>query len=102
MNLLADSATHLHSAAPLLTAAYLAKQELHDQAWAAQLAKQAASMPDADPLAISFAATLIKHQQGCQLAIAFLRSRLHALPEKYRTGILQRIKQLQSSAPCSS
>jgi len=102
IQLLTDSEPYLNSFEPLLVASFLAHQELNDLALALKLAKKSATQPDASPLAVTFASRLIQKKSGCAFAMAFLKSRLIRLPEKYRQGIKSRIKMLKESQQCGT
>lgn len=101
VDILVHSEPWLNSADPLLAASFIAHQELHDDKWAIQLARQAIKKPDASDLTIGFATALIRKQSGCRMALAFLESRLHTLPERYRQGILLRMQRYQQSKACA-
>ena len=94
------SELYLNSGDPLLVASFLALRELHNDTLAIDLAKRAASKADSSTFAVSFAAGLIHKQNGCELAIAFLQSRLLVLPEEYRQSIHTKIQQIQQSEEC--
>jgi|GEM_PF-6142375 len=100
VNILASSEPWLNSADPLLAAGFIAHQYLHNDALAIRLARKAITKPDASDLTIGFATALIKKKSGCRLALAFLESRLHTLPRRYRQGILYRMQRLRQSKAC--
>lgn len=100
VHILSMSEPYLQSADPLLAAAFIARQELGDQALAGSLAGRAAGQPDSNELVLAFASNLIRGQSGCKAALAFLESRLLTLPEPYRQGIIRRIDRLRESGEC--
>jgi len=100
VTLLSNSEPWLHSADPLLVASFIAHQELKDASLAIALAKRSAAQPDGSTLALDFATRLIHRQSGCHVALAFLESRLHTMPEPYQQGILRRIEQLREDKQC--
>lgn len=100
VNILSMSEPYLNSSDPLLAAAFIAHQELKNEALALSLAKRAADKPDTSQLALGFASNIIKGQSGCKAALAFLNSRLLTMPEKYRQGIIRRIIKLQGKEEC--
>jgi len=100
VDLLAASEPWLNSADPLLAASFIAHQYMHDDVLAIQLAKKAMTKPDASDLTIGFATALIRKQGGCRMALAFLETRLHTLPERYRQGILNRIERYRQHKGC--
>ena len=100
INILSLSEPYLNSSDPLLVGAFIASQELKNNELAIQLAIKAADKPDANPLALGFAGSLIKGQSGCGAALAFLNSRLGSVPEKYQQGIIRRIRKLQQEERC--
>ena len=100
INILSLSEPYLNSSDPLLVAAFIAHQELKNDVLAIPLAIKAADKPDASPLAVGFASSLIKGQSGCRAALAFLNSRLGSVPEKYQQGIVRRIRKLQEGEEC--
>jgi len=98
--LLAKSEAFLNSSDPLLVASFIAHQELHNDKLAIELATKATQKPDAQPLAIGYATSLLKNESGCQIAFQFLAGRFHAMPEKYQQGIKRRIRELLLSEEC--
>jgi hypothetical protein len=100
INILSKSELYLNSSDPLLVAAFIAHQELENKSLALTLAKRAADKPDASPIVLGFASSLIKGQGGCKAALAFLNSRLDTIPEKYQQGIIRRIRKLQEEEGC--
>lgn len=100
INILSKSEPHLNSSDPLLVAAFIAHQELKNEILALSLARKAADKPDASPLVLGFASSLIKGQSGCKASLSFLRSRMNTLPEKYQKGIIRRIRKLQEGEEC--
>jgi len=100
VDILASSEPWLNSADPLVAASFIAHQYLHNNTLAIRLAKQAIKKPDASQLTIGFAAALIRKHSGCKFALAFLESRLHTLPRRYRQGILYKMQQLRQSKAC--
>lgn len=101
VSLLSASEPWLQTAEPLAMAAFIADKELNNRPMAIDLAKRAIAKPDVSGLTIAFAARLIKNENGCSVALAFLSSRLQTLPERYHQGIVRRIKQLRESEECS-
>lgn len=100
VDLLASSEPWLNSADPLLAASFIAHQYMHDDALAIRLARRAIKKPDASDLTIGFATALIRKKGGCKMALAFLETRLHTLPERYRQGILRRIQRYRQHKDC--
>lgn len=100
INILSMSEPYLNSSEPLLVAAFIAHQELKDSMLAVSLARRAAEKPDSSALTLGFATNLIRGQSGCNAALAFLYSRLDAMPAEYRQGISRRIKRLQEGEGC--
>jgi hypothetical protein len=100
IHILSLSEPYLNSSDPLLAAAFIAHQELKDDVQAISLAKRAVDKPDSNQLALGFASNIIKGQSGCEAALAFLNSRLGAMPEKYQQGIIRRIRKLQEGEEC--
>jgi hypothetical protein len=100
VGLLAASEPWLNSADPLLAASFIAHQYMHDDGLAIRLARRAIKKPDASDLTIGFATALINKQGGCRMALAFLETRLHTLPERYRQGILRRIQRYRQHKDC--
>jgi hypothetical protein len=100
VDLLAASEPWLNSADPLLAASFIAHQYMHDDALAIRLARRAIKKPDASDLTIGFATALIRKKGGCRMALAFLETRLHTLPERYRQGILRRIQRYRQHQDC--
>jgi len=78
-------------------AAYLSHDLLHDDKRAYDLMREAASRPDAPPLAIGLAASFLQSSESTEASIQFLHYLKQSLPEKYRAVIDDRIKRL--SAP---
>lgn len=101
VNILASSGPWLNSADPLLAASFIAHQYLHNDKLALQLARRAIKKPDASDLTIGFATALIKKRSGCEMAMAFLESRLHTLPKRYRQGIMLQMQRLRHSKACT-
>jgi len=101
VDILASSSTTLNSADPLLAASFIAHQYLHNDKLAMRLARQAIKKPDASQLTIGFATALIRKRSGCKMALAFLESRLHTLPERYRQGILLMIQRYRQRKGCT-
>ena len=100
VDILASSGPWLNSADPLLAASFIAHQYMHDDVLAIRLAKQAIKKPNASQLTIGFATAMIRKRSGCEMALAFLESRLHTLPRRYRQGILFKMQQLRQSKAC--
>ena len=100
VELLAGSEPWLNSADPLLAASFIAHQYMGDNALAIRLARKAITKPDASDLTIGFATALIRRQGGCGMALAFLETRLHTLPARYRQGILNRIQRYRQRQDC--
>lgn len=98
--LLVKSEPFLNSSDPLLVASFIAHRELHNNKLAIDLATRATQKPDAQPLAIGYAASLLKKESGCQIAFQFLVSRFHSMPKKYQQGIKNRIKRLLLNKEC--
>ncbi len=100
IDILAASVPFLHQYEPLMVAAFIAHQDIHDQQLAASLARQAAMQPDAPPLALSYAAKLTSKAAGCRFAIAFLQARINVTPITYRQHILNKIKKIREGEAC--
>ena len=100
IEILSKSEPYLRSSDPLLVAAFIAHQELSNNHLALSLARRAAQQPDSNQLVLGFATRIITGQSGCLAALDFLRSRLETMPEKYRHGIIQRIRKLREGEEC--
>ena len=96
VHLIARHADALQWGEPLLIAAFLAHQELGQDRLAMHLAVQAMQDDDIASLAISFAKRLAQGGIRCHQALAFLRTRLRALPPARRHALKQRIRSLQA------
>lgn len=90
----------LDSGEYLLVASFLAWHELHDNARAIRLARLAAGKPDTASLAAGFAAKLIRQEQGCRAAMAFLRMRARSMPKVYRAGMDAALERLRRDPAC--
>jgi len=102
VELLSMSEPYLNSSDPLLVASFIAHQELKNDELAFDLANRAIQKPDTQYITIGFATSLLKKNSGCRVALQFLNSRLHTMPEKYQQGIKNRIKSIQASKECKS
>jgi len=100
VDLLAKSEPFLNSSDPLLVAAFIAHQELHNDELAFDLANRASKKTDAQQIAVGFASSILRKSNGCRIAIEFLAGRLQDMPEKYQQGIKNRIQSLQTSDSC--
>ena len=100
VQILSMSEPYLHSSDPLLVAAFIAHQELKNDSLALSLATSASEQPDSNQLALGFASNIIKGQSGCKAALDFLHDRLETMPEKYRHGIIRRIRKLEEGEEC--
>jgi len=101
IDLLSKSDPWMNSADPLIAASSLAHFDLNNDKLAISLANKAITKPDAQDLTIGFATSLVRQNSGCNEAIAFLYSRLTSLPERYRQGIVNRIRRYKETNICS-
>jgi len=102
IDLLSGSDPWMNSADPLIAASSLAHYDLNNDKLAISLANKAITKPDAQDLTIGFATSLIRQNSGCKEAVTFLYSRLKTLPERYRQGIVSRIKRYKQSKSCTN